>query len=98
MILGEKRRDPILRDTYIRLTPQYNTNYNPYAILRNDLPVKYSPYVFKEPLHDDRPIIVKELLKNCVVAPLAKRTRSAWVWRLGYAINDSFTARKAILM
>lgn len=95
---GEKGRDPILRDTCIRPMPQYNTNYNPYAMPREDLPAGYSPYVFKEPLYDDRPIIVNELPKNCVVAPPAKRTRSAWVWRLGYAITDSSSARKPVLM
>ncbi|PMD26689.1 hypothetical protein NA56DRAFT_744019, partial [Hyaloscypha hepaticicola] len=76
---GEKGRDLILRDTCICPTPQYNTNYNPYAIPREDLPAGYSPYVFKEPLYDDRPVTVNELPKNCVVTPPAKRTRSAWV-------------------
>ena len=93
-----KGRDPILRDTCIRPTPQYNTNYNPYAIPRKDLPAGYNPYVFKEPLYDDRPVIVNELPKNCVIAPPAKKTRWAWVWRLGYAITDSSTARKPVLM
>ena len=87
---GEKGLDPILRDTCIRTTPQYNTNYNPYAIAREDLPARYSPYVFKEPLYDDRPVTVNELPKNCVITPPAKRTRSACVWRVGYAIHDFF--------
>ncbi|PMD20105.1 hypothetical protein NA56DRAFT_660012 [Hyaloscypha hepaticicola] len=65
---GEKGRDLILRDTCIRPTPQYKTNYNPYAIPREDLLTGYSPYVFKEPLYNDLP-------KNCIVTPLAKRTR-----------------------
>ncbi|PMD19705.1 hypothetical protein NA56DRAFT_660409 [Hyaloscypha hepaticicola] len=74
MMPGEKGRDPILRDTCIHSTPQYNTNYNPYAIPREDLLAGYSPYIFKEPLHDNRLVIVNELPKNCVVTPPAKRT------------------------
>jgi hypothetical protein len=79
MMQGEKRRDPALRDTCLRLIPKYNTNYNPYATPSEDLPNGYSPYVFKEPLYDDRPVIVNELPKNCVIAPLPKRPRTAWV-------------------
>jgi hypothetical protein len=73
MMQGEKRRDPALRDTCLRPTPKYNTNYNLYATLSKDLPNRYSPYIFKEPLYNDQPVIVNELPKNCVVAPLLKR-------------------------
>ena len=93
-----KGRDPILRDTCIRSTPQYNTNYNLYAMPYEDLPDGYSPYVFKEPLHDDRPVTATQLPKNCTVAPPAKRARTSWVWRLGYAIDNSSKPRKPVLM
>ena len=73
MILSEKGRDLILHNTYIRLILQYNTNYNLYAILREDLLVKYNPYIFKEPLYNNRLITINELLKNCVIVPLKKR-------------------------
>ena len=53
MMQGEKGRDPVLRDTCLRVTLKYNTNYNPYATPSEDLPNGYSPYVFKEPLYDD---------------------------------------------
>jgi hypothetical protein len=43
----------VLRDTYLRLVPEYNTNYNLYAIPSEDLLNGYSPYAFKEPLFDD---------------------------------------------
>jgi hypothetical protein len=98
MMQNEKGRDPILRDTCSRPAPKYNTNYNPYAIPREDLPNGYSPYIFKEPLYNDRPVIVNKLPKNCTVAPLAKRPRTAWIWRLGYAIINSSRPRKPVLM
>ena len=93
-----KGRDPILRDTCIRPIPQYNTNYNPYAIPRKDLPAGYSPYIFKEPLYDNRPVIVNELPKNCILAPPPKRPRTSWVWPLGYAITDLSGPKNSILM
>jgi exoribonuclease R len=48
----------VIRDTCLRLMPEYNSNYNPYVIPREDLRQGYSPYVFKEPLFDDRLTIV----------------------------------------
>jgi hypothetical protein len=77
MIISEKRYDPILHDTCKRLILRYNTNYNLYVILKDNLLVRYSPYVFKEPLYDNQPITINELLKNCVVVLLAKRLRLA---------------------
>jgi hypothetical protein len=79
MIQGEKRHDLALRDTCLRPIPKYNMNYNPYTTLSEDLLNRYSPYIFKEPLYDDRLIIVNELPKNCIVASLPKRPRIAWV-------------------
>ncbi|PMD13219.1 hypothetical protein NA56DRAFT_712254 [Hyaloscypha hepaticicola] len=79
----------VLRDSCSRPMPAYNSNYNLYAIPNEDTPGGYSPYVFKEPLFDDRPIVVNKLPKNCILAPPLKRPRTSWVWPLGYAIPNS---------
>jgi hypothetical protein len=88
----------VLRDSCSRPTPAYNSNYNPYAIPNEDTPGGYSPYVYKEPLFDDRPVVINELPKNCILAPPPKRPRTSWVWPLGYAITDSSRSRNPILM
>jgi hypothetical protein len=77
----EKEKGPpiVLYDTYLRPTPEYNMNYNPYIIPCEDLPGGYSPYIFKEPLFDDRPAIVAQLPRKCALAPPAKRARTSWV-------------------
>jgi hypothetical protein len=98
MMQNEKGHNTLLRDTCLCPIPKYNTNYNPYATPREDLPNDYSPYVFKEPLYDNRAIIVTELPKNYIVAPPPKRPRTAWVWALGYGILDSSRARKAPIL
>jgi hypothetical protein len=95
---GRDPGDPVLRDTCLRPTLEYNTNYNPYAIPSEDLPDGYNPYAFKEPLFDDRLISITQLLKNCTVAPPAKKGRRSWVWHLGYAITNSSRPSKPILM
>jgi hypothetical protein len=79
MIISEKRYNPIFRDTYKRFILRYNTNYNLYTILKDNLLIKYNPNVFKELLYDDRLVIINELLKNYIVAPLAKRLHLTWV-------------------
>ena len=88
----------MLRDSCLRLTLAYNSNYNLYVTLCKDITSGYSPYVFKEPLFDDRPIIVVQLPKHCVLAPPAKRPRTSWVWPLGYTITDSSRSRNPMLM
>jgi hypothetical protein len=42
-----------VRDRCRRPSLTYNSNYNPYKPPRDDLPLSYSPYVFREPLYDD---------------------------------------------
>ncbi len=76
---GEKRYNPALYDTCLCPMPKYNINYNLYATPSKDLPNRYSPYVFKELLYDNRPVIINKLPKNCVVAPLLKRPQIVWV-------------------
>jgi hypothetical protein len=79
MMQNEKGHDLILHDTCSHLILKYNTNYNLYVILREDLFNRYNPYIFKELLYDDRLVIVNELLKNYTITPLAKRPRIAWI-------------------
>ena len=88
----------VLRDTCSRPTPAYNSNYNLYAIPCEDIPGGYSPYIFKEPLYDDRLVVVTQLPKHCVLTPSLKRPRMSWVWALGYAITDSSGPKNSILM
>src|SRR5437016_6144751 len=88
----------VIHDRCKRPTLKYNQNYNLYEPLCKDLPGGYSLYVFKEPLFDDRPAIVAQLPKKCTLASAAKRPRTAWVWPLGYAIEDNSKARKPVLM
>ena len=93
-----KGSSQILHDTYSRPIPEYNSKYNPYVIPCKDTFSGYSPYIFKEPLFDNRPIIVVQLPKYCVLTPPAKRPRTSWVWPLGYTITDSSRSRNPILM
>ena len=80
----------MLRDSCSRLILIYNSNYNLYAIPNEDILGGYSPYVYKEPLFDDRLIVIIELLKYCILVPLLQRPRMSWVWPLGYIIINSF--------
>ena len=59
-LMGGKGKGPevILRDRYKRPTPIYNKNYNPHEAPRVDIPKGYSPYIFKEPLFNDRLVVV----------------------------------------
>ncbi len=69
----------VLRDKCKRPTPEYNSNYDPYKALRDDLPNSYSPYVFRELLHDDRAAIVTRFLKHYTLTPISKKLRTTWV-------------------
>jgi hypothetical protein len=52
---------PAKRDRCNRPTITYNEKYNPYKAPPEDLDARYSPYIYGEPLHDDRPIIVARI-------------------------------------
>ncbi len=80
-LIGSKGKEPEqqLRDHCKRPEPTYNTNYNPYESPREDLPGGYTPYVFNEPLFNDRPVITTQLPKKTVVASASKRPRTQWV-------------------
>jgi hypothetical protein len=49
------------RDSCVRPTPRYNHNYDLYKKPSDDIRCDYSPYIYGEPLYDDRPIIVARL-------------------------------------
>jgi hypothetical protein len=65
------------RDRCARPIPMYNTNYNPHKAPSNDQPAGYSPYVFREPLFDDKEVVVANLPKKHVLAGPAKKPRVA---------------------
>src|ERR1700733_7790412 len=81
-------QNSLRRDRCKRPTPIYNSNYNPFESPSGDVPPAYSPYVFGEPLFDDREVVIARLPKHHTVAPPAKKPRTAWVWKLGYALTD----------
>ena len=64
------------RDLYTRPTPAYNQYYNPFQKLADDLRSDYSLYVYREPLYDDRAIVVARLLKHYIEAGAAKKPRT----------------------
>jgi len=81
-----------LRDRCRRPEPIYNYNYNPFAPPPEDRRPDYSPYIVGEPLHDDREVILARLPKKYVLEGSTKRKKTAWVWKLGYALTDTSKA------
>ncbi len=69
----------IKRDRCARPTPTYNHNYNPYKKPSVGLRRDYSPYVYREPLYDDRPITVARLPTYHTAVAAAKKPRTQWV-------------------
>jgi len=67
------------RDRCVRLKPQYNNNYNPFQKPSDALRCDYSPYVFGEPLYDDRPIIIAQLPRYYTAVGATKKPRTSWV-------------------
>jgi hypothetical protein len=53
----------------------YNTNYNPHKAPSDDQPAEYSLYVFREPLFDNKEVVVANLPKKHVLAKPAKKPR-----------------------
>ena len=84
------------RDLYTRPIPVYNQYYNPFQVLVDDLYSDYSPYVYGEPLYDDRAIVVARLLKHYTAAGAAKKLRTQWVQKVGYALTDNSKPDKPI--
>ena len=68
-----------LRNRCTRLVPTYNHYYNPYKLLLEDLLKGYSLYVYKEPLFDNRAIVVLRLLAGHIITSASIRPRTAWV-------------------
>ena len=69
----------VIRDLCSRPTPIYNDFYNPYDPENTQRPSDYSPYANGQPLFDDRPVVVSNLLKRKTLALTTKRNRTAWV-------------------
>ena len=65
----------VQRDRCSRLVPKYNDNYDPYQPAKSGLPANYSPYDHREPLFDDRSIIVANLPRNHTLAPPSKKPK-----------------------
>jgi hypothetical protein len=80
-----------------RPKPIYNNKYNPYALILSDIDKTYSPYVYGEPLYNDRAIIVANLPWQHTLAGAAKRQRTSWVWNLGYALIDNSKLKKPLM-
>jgi len=66
-----------LRDWYTRLVPTYNYYYNPYKLLLKDLLKGYSPYIYKEPLFNNRAIIILRLLASYITTSAFTRLKTA---------------------
>ena len=67
----------VKRDTYTRPTLSYNSNYDPYKLPSETRALGYSPYVFGEPLFNDRPVLRARLsIGHHITAP-SKRARTA---------------------
>ena len=67
------------RDLYTRPTPVYNQYYNPFQVPVDNLYPNYSLYAYREPLYDDRAIIMARLPKHHTAAGAAKKPRTQWV-------------------
>ena len=65
----------IQRDRCSRLVLKYNDNYNPYQPAKSGLPTNYSPYDYREPLFDNRSVIIANLPRNYTLAPPSKKPR-----------------------
>jgi hypothetical protein len=87
----------LMRDRCKRLEPTYNNKYDPNRPPPGDISIKYSPYVYGEPLYDDRAIIVANLPQQHTVAGAAKRQRTSWVWNLGYALIANSKPNKPLM-
>ncbi|KAG4427808.1 hypothetical protein IFR05_016709 [Cadophora sp. M221] len=98
MMAGQAASPAILitRDICQRPVPTYNDSYNPNQPEPTLRPFNYSPYANGQPLFDDRPVIVANLPQGKVLAPASKRTRTAWVWRIGYALIDNSHHKKPL--
>jgi hypothetical protein len=74
-----KIQEVLHRDICNHPEPIYNTNYNPYKKPPKERPGGYSPYVYREPLWDDRPILVARLPRGYTITGPAKKKRTQWV-------------------
>ena len=81
-------------DTCNRPKLIYNTNYNPYKKPPKERPGGYSPYVYGEPLWDNRAIVVARLPRGYTIIKPAKKKRTQQVWSLSYALSKTIDPRQ----
>src|ERR1700733_7031462 len=67
---------PPKQDLCRRPTPTYNDNYNPYQVPSKDPDENYSPYVWGEPLYDDRLVQHLMLPVQHTLAGASKRKKT----------------------
>jgi hypothetical protein len=73
---GRVMQQATWHDTYKRPTLTYNHNYDLFKKPSDTLPYSYSPYVFGEPLFNNRAVIIKRLPKHHIIAGPSKRPRT----------------------
>ena len=78
-----------VRDQYTRPIPKYNSNYNLYELLLENLEPNYSPYALGELLYDNRLPFSLMLLSQHTLADVSKRRRTSWVQHLDYALKNN---------
>jgi len=71
-----KMQEVLHCDTCNRPKLIYNTNYNPYKKPPKERPGGYSPYVYGEPLWDNRAIVVARLPRGYTIIKPAKKKRT----------------------
>jgi hypothetical protein len=78
----------IKRDTCFRPISDYNANYDPYKLPSEIRALGYSPYIYGEPLFDDRLILTSRLPVDHYLIVPSKSPRIVYIWKLGYALTD----------
>jgi hypothetical protein len=79
MALNQSSASTLVRDQCSRPEPVYNNRYNLYKPPSINIDEEYSPYVYGEPLFDDRPVIVAYLPRQHTIASATKRPKTSWV-------------------
>ncbi|KAH7348972.1 hypothetical protein BKA65DRAFT_501830 [Rhexocercosporidium sp. MPI-PUGE-AT-0058] len=90
-IIGLRHKEPlpptfVIKDRCIRLIPLYNDNYDPFKPARDNLKLNYSPYSFREPLFNDRPVKASNLPRGFILAPTANILIRSWLWKVRYIL------------
>jgi hypothetical protein len=86
-----------VRDRCQRPEPVYNDKYDLSKPSPDNLTEDYSSYAYGELLYDDRALVVTRLPADHTLAGAAKRTRTSWVWPLGYALIANSKPKKPLV-